>query len=99
MALKEFTPNNMIDLSSPEGNVFNLIGVAQRLAKQLNKDSKPIVAEMISGDYRNAVFVFDREFGQFIDLKLPQGMTAASIKNSYLKTNMNQEKMTEVYSK
>ena len=99
MAIKEFQPNNTIDLSGPDGNVFSLIGVATRLAKQFEKDPKAIMAEMMSGDYRNALFVFDREFGEFIDLKLPEGMTAKSIKDSYLKKNMSYEKMTEIYTK
>ena len=99
MALKEYSPNNTIDLSGPDGNVFNLIGVAQHLAKKLDKNSKDIVAEMMSADYGNALFVFEREFGEFVDLKLPEGMTAKDIKNSYLKKSMSPEQMSEVYKK
>lgn len=97
MAIQEYRPNNMIDLSSSDGNVFNLIGMAVRLSKQLDKDSKVITKEMIASDYRNAVYVFNREFGDFIDLKLPEGMTANSVRNSYMKTNLNEEKLREGY--
>ena len=99
MAIKEHTPNRTIDLSKEEGNVFSLMGMAIRLAKELEKDSKAIVKEMTASDYGNAVYVFDREFGEFYDIILPKCMKMRDVKNSYLKTNMNEEKMDEVYSK
>jgi hypothetical protein len=34
----------------------------------LQKDPKPILKEMMSGDYENLLKVFDREFGDFVDL-------------------------------
>jgi len=57
-----------IDLTGPDGNAFALMGYANRLAKQLNIDSEPILKEMQSGDYDNLVEVFDREFGSFVTL-------------------------------
>lgn len=99
MAIKEYAPNKTIDLSREEGNVFSLIAVAVRLSKELEKDGNAITKEMISSDYRNAVYVLDREFGDFIDIKLPEGMTPQSVKNSYVKTNLTQEKMHEGYLK
>jgi hypothetical protein len=53
-----------IDLTGPEGNAFNLIGVANRLSKQLDFDSN----KMMSGDYENLVKVFDSYFGDFVIL-------------------------------
>lgn len=99
MAIKEFTPNRTIDLTMEEGNVFSLIGIATRLAKELEKDGKAISKEMMSSDYGNAVYLFDREFGEFFDIILPKCMTMKGVKNSYMKTNNNEENMKEVYLK
>ncbi len=57
-----------IDLTGSQGNVFFLIGTARNLAKQLGLDSAVIQKEMMSGDYENAVNVFDRHFGSFVTL-------------------------------
>lgn len=57
-----------IDLTGPEGNAFHLIGVANRLSKQLGLDSNKITEEMMSGDYENLVKVFDSYFGNFVIL-------------------------------
>lgn len=99
MAIKEFTPNRTIDLSSEEGNVFSLIGLASSLSKILGKDSKVIMKEMMSADYGNAVYVFEREFGAYFDIILPKTMTARGVKTSYNKANLTEEKMREFYSK
>ena len=55
-----------IDLTGPQGNVFFLIGTAKNLAKQLGMDSSSVQKEMMSGDYENAVNVFDKYFGDFV---------------------------------
>jgi len=57
-----------IDLTGPQGNAFNLLGVANRLSKQLGLNSDEIQAEMMSGDYENLVKVFDFYFGDFVIL-------------------------------
>jgi hypothetical protein len=57
-----------IDLTGPQGNVFFLIGTAGNLAKQLGLDGARIKKEMMSGDYENAVNVFDKNFGSFVTL-------------------------------
>lgn len=57
-----------IDLSGPGGNVFALIGNANRYARQLGLDGKSISADMMSGDYENAITVFDKHFGDYVDL-------------------------------
>ena len=57
-----------IDLTGPQGNVFFFIGTARNLAKQLGLDSASIQKEMMSGDYENAVNVFDKNFGSFVTL-------------------------------
>jgi hypothetical protein len=57
-----------IDLTGPQGNVFFLIGTAKNLAKQLGLNGKEIQTKMMSGDYENAVNVFDENFGHFVTL-------------------------------
>jgi hypothetical protein len=57
-----------IDLTGPEGNAFNLLGLASRLAKQLGLDGKKIQNEMMVGDYENLVKTFDKYFGEFVIL-------------------------------
>lgn len=59
----------VIDLTGPEGNAFVLMGYARRYAKQLGKDPEPIINEMMAGDYEHLLFVFDREFGDYIILE------------------------------
>ena len=63
-----------IDLSGPEGNAFAIMGLATRLCKQL-KDVDPekydierILEEMMSGDYKNLVNLFEEYFGDFVDI-------------------------------
>ena len=57
-----------IDLTGPNGNVFVLIATAKNLARQLEIDGEAIANEMMSGDYENAVEVFDKNFGHFVTL-------------------------------
>lgn len=57
-----------IDLTGPDGNAYNLIATAGRLAKQLDLNKKKIQSEMMSGDYENLIKVFDSYFGEFVTL-------------------------------
>ena len=57
-----------IDLTGPDGNAFALMGSAKKLARQLGIDSKPIIEDMMSGDYENLLEVFDKNFGSFVTL-------------------------------
>ena len=59
----------IIDLTGPEGNAFVLMGMAKNFAKQLGKDPKAITDEMMAGDYEHLLFVFDREFGDYVILE------------------------------
>jgi hypothetical protein len=59
----------VIDLTGPDGNAYALISYACKFCKQLEIDSKPIVEEMMSGDYENLVKVFDNVFGEFVILE------------------------------
>ena len=57
-----------IDLTGPQGNVFVLLGYAKRFAQQLGIDPKEVQDKMMSGDYENAVQVFDEYFGDYVIL-------------------------------
>lgn len=99
MAMREYSPITTLDLSQQEGNVFALIALATRIAKQLELDGKQITKEMMSADYGNAVYVFNRDFGNFFDIVLPKGMTVESLEASYNRATITEEKMQKVYLK
>jgi hypothetical protein len=65
----------VIDLTGPDGNAFVLIGTATRICKQLGyekQEQEKVVAEMMSGDYKNLVEVFEKNFGDYITLLVPK---------------------------
>jgi len=78
MAIKSATELNqgkrMIDLRGPDGNAFVLLGIAKGLCKQLEnnwlrvKNWEEIQKEMTSGDYEHLISVFDKYFGEYVDL-------------------------------
>ena len=57
-----------INISGPNGNAFALMGYAQTFAKQLGIDSKPIIEDMMSGDYDNLLDVFKNNFSDVVEL-------------------------------
>lgn len=57
-----------VDVSGPSGNAYKLFAMAKRLCRQLDMDFEPIRAEMASGDYENLVAVFDKHFGEYVDV-------------------------------
>ena len=62
----------IIDLTGPDGNVFVLMGYARQFARQLGyskEDQDQLLELMTSGDYENAVEVFDDHFGSFVILE------------------------------
>ena len=59
----------IIDLTGPEGNAFALIGYAQNFAKQLGIDPKPIISDMMKGNYEHLLDVFEKNFGSFVILE------------------------------
>jgi len=65
---KERNSKMEIDLTGPQGNAFNLIGVAKRLSKTLGLDADKLVGEMTSGDYNKLVTTFDNYFGEIVIL-------------------------------
>ena len=64
----EMRPGIEIDLTGPEGNAYSLMGYAKKLARQLDIDSKPIIEDMMSGDYEHLLEVFEEHFGSVVTL-------------------------------
>lgn len=94
----------VIDLSTEDGNVFSLIALVCRYSKSFEKDSKVITNEMMSGNYGNALFVFNREFGEIFDIRLPETLTMNYVKegrksyvNETLRNNVNASVMEQAY--
>jgi hypothetical protein len=59
----------IIDLTGPDGNAFALMAYATNFSRQLKEDPKPVIDEMMGGDYENLLQVFDRHFGEFVILE------------------------------
>ena len=65
----------IIDLDGPDGNAYNLIGVANNLMRKgfgrnaLGRDIAEVLNEMTSGDYKNLVRVIDKYFGDMVILE------------------------------
>lgn len=64
----------VIDLQGTQGNAFVLLGIAKDLHKQLKNvidlpDIKTIQSEMFSSSYDNLILVFDKYFGEYVDLQ------------------------------
>ena len=57
-----------IDLTGPDGNAFVIMAHAVSYAKQLGLDKDAILEDMQSGDYEHLLEVFDKHFGQYVDL-------------------------------
>jgi hypothetical protein len=57
-----------IDLTTPQGNVFYLLGVAKTLCQGLGISFSEVKQKMCSSDYENAINVFDNYFGDFVIL-------------------------------
>ena len=57
-----------IDLRGSKGNAFYLLGLARKLAKELNLDANKVTSKMMSKDYDNLVLTFDKYFGDYVIL-------------------------------
>ena len=69
---KQSPPENIIDLTGPDGNAFSLMARAVDLGKQLGynaHDCSKIQEEMTRGDYENLIAVFDKYFGDYVILE------------------------------
>ena len=59
----------IIDLNGPDGNAFYLLGMAQKLSKQIGLDWDEVKDVMTSGNYEELITAFDKHFGSIIDLE------------------------------
>ena len=62
----------IVNLDGPDGNAFNLIGLAIRImrdSRMSEEEIGPIVKEMQSGDYKNLVMTFDNYFKSSVILE------------------------------
>ena len=59
----------IIDLNGPEGNAFYLLGMAQKLSKQIGLDWDEVKDVMTSGNYEELITAFDIYFGDYVDLE------------------------------
>jgi len=60
-----------IDLTGPEGNAFVLLGIAQKLARQLDyspEEIQDLMLEMKGSDYEYLLQTFDDHFGKYVNL-------------------------------
>tara|TARA_Y100000593_G_scaffold93968_1_gene190865 strand:+ start:60 stop:275 length:216 start_codon:yes stop_codon:yes gene_type:complete len=59
----------IIDLNGPDGNAFYLLGMAQKLSKQIGLDWDEVKDVMTSGNYEELITAFDIYFGNYVDLE------------------------------
>ena len=62
----------VIDLNTPQGNAFYLLGVAQNYGKKLGYNKAQldeVFNDMQSGDYQHLIEVFEQHFNTVIELK------------------------------
>ena len=68
---KDYSKKIEIDLTGPQGNAYYLLSYAASISRQLGHSSDTteyILEDMKSGDYENLIQVFDRAFGEYVDL-------------------------------
>lgn len=69
---KQYSTKRVVDLDGPEGNAWNLLGIARNVGKQLGHSpevQKEISEKMMSGNYFNLVKTFEEYFGDFVILE------------------------------
>lgn len=57
-----------IDLTGSEGNAFVLLGYAECFCDDHEMNFEKIKSEMIASDYSNLVAVFEKYFGEWVEL-------------------------------
>jgi hypothetical protein len=61
----------VIDRESPNGNAFNILGVAVQLMREkgyTSEQAEAVLEEMKSGDYENLCSVFEQTFCDDVEL-------------------------------
>jgi hypothetical protein len=68
MRIKAGSVKPRFDLTGKDGNAFNVLGIAGNLCRQIGIDSEPILKEMMSGNYENLLNVFEKHFGDYVEI-------------------------------
>ena len=60
----------VIDLQGPQGNAFALMAYADDFLRQMGRrhEFNAMRTEMMSGDYDNLIRIFEKNFGDYVDL-------------------------------
>ena len=60
----------VIDLHGPMGNAFALMGYADDFLRQMGRrhEFSAMRTEMMSGDYNKLIGIFEKNFGDYVDL-------------------------------
>lgn len=64
-------PKPILDLRGPEGNAFVVLGYARQYGRQMGWEEEEInnvIKDMQSGDYEHLITVFDKHFGELVDI-------------------------------
>ena len=59
-----------LDLTGEDGNVFYVMGLGKKIADKIGIDFDPICKDMMSKDYGHAIRVFEKHFGDFVDIEM-----------------------------
>lgn len=62
----------VIDLTGPQGNAYYLLGMADKLVKQIGWSEnarQKLQEDMKASDYENLINIFDKHFGDFVILE------------------------------
>lgn len=57
-----------LQLKGSQGNAFYILEQAKKISKEQGIDFLPIQKEMMSGDYKNMLKVFNHYFGGYVDI-------------------------------
>ena len=60
----------VIDLQGPQGNAFALMAYADDFLRQMGRrdEFNAMRTDMMSGDYDNLIRIFEKNFGDYVDL-------------------------------
>jgi len=60
----------VIDLHGPQGNAFALMAYAEDFLRQMGRrhEFSAMRTEMMSGDYNKLIAIFEKNFGDYVEL-------------------------------
>ena len=60
----------VIDLHGPSGNAFALMAIAEDFLRQMGRrhEFNVMRSEMMSGDYNKLIGIFEKNFGDYVEL-------------------------------